>query len=422
MHGEEERLKIVIFACADFPEGPATTSRIKLLSRILTLAGHDVSLAIFNANARNPIPENACTNGDFESIHYRYLSGKTFRPRSFPGKLSDTVKGIVNSVSYLREYKRHGLVDAVIFYTPGIYRSVPTFLLARIFRIPILLELCEIFSFDMRKSGINSMVKRFGSQISDRVLPGKSSGILAISTRIIDFLKGHGVEDSKILHLPILVDHDRFAKPASSPVPVLAGKRYFLNSGALDEKEGLEHILDAFAAVSKNAGQIFLAITGSPDQRRKEFVFERAKHLNIEDQLLFTGFLSSDQLSWAYQNAIALLCCRANTPFANFGFPTKLAEYLSSGRPVISNEVGDMLLYLKDGENAFFAKAEDSGSIARQMTRILDSPQLASHVGANGQKTAADCFDYRNFVLTVDEFIRSICRESGGSPASGKAV
>ncbi len=190
----------------------------------------------------------------------------------------------------------------------------------------------------MRKSGLNSTVKRIGARFSDRVLPGMSSGVLAISTRIIDYLKKQGIDDAKILHLPILVDHERFARPSLSPVSALVGKRYFLNSGALDEKEGLEHILNAFAVVSKSDRQIWLAITGAPEQRRKKFVIAQAQRLNIEEQLIFTGFIPSDQLSWAYQNALALLCCRSNTPFANFGFPTKLAEYLSSGRPVITNE------------------------------------------------------------------------------------
>jgi len=412
-------LKIIIFACADFPEGPATTSRIRLLARILTSAGHEVSLAIFNANARKPIPENRQTSGRFESVHYRYMSGRTVRPESFAGKLSDTLKGIVNSVWYLRDKNKHGLADAVLFYTPGIYRSLPAFLLARFYGIPTIIELCEIFSCDERKSGLRYDIKRMGARISDRIMPGMSSGVLAISTRIIDYLTKHGVDGSRIMHLPILVDHDRFARTSSSPVQDLLGKRYFLSSGALDEKEGIDFILTAFASICDSHDRIYLAFTGTPEKRRKDQVIEMAKRLHIEEKLLFTGFLSSDQLSWAYQNAVALLCCRSDTPFANYGFPTKLAEYLSSGRPVITNEVGDMLFYLKDGVNAFVSKAEDSSSIARQMARILDNPALASLVGLDGRKVAAEYFDYKNFVRTLDVFLRSVCgkNETDAAPS-----
>ena len=410
-------MKIIIFACADFPEGPATTSRIRLLSRILIAAGHDVSLAIFNANARKQIPENRQTNGSFESVRYRYLSARTVRPESFTGKLSDTLKGIVTSVWYLRDKKKHGLVDAVLFYTPGIYRSLPSFLLARLYGIPTIIELCEIFSFDKRKRGLHNRIKRIGAGISDRTMPGMSSGVLAISTRIIDYLTKQGVDNRRIMHLPILVDHDRFALSSASIVQDLLGKRYFLNSGALDEKEGIDFILTAFSSICDSHERIYLAITGTPEKQRKFQVIEMAKRLQIEDKIIFTGFLSSDQLSWAYQNAVALLCCRSNTPFANYGFPTKLAEYLSSGRPVITNEVGDMLFYLKGGVNAFISRAEDSNSIAEQMAKILDNPASATLVGLNGRKVAAEYFDYKIFVHPLDKFLSSVCEKTEVTPS-----
>lgn len=411
-------MKIIIFACTDFPEGPATTSRIRLLSRILSAAGHEVFLAIFNANARQPIPANNQPGGVFESVHYKYLSGRTFRPEAFTGKLTDTLNGVISSLSFLREQKKNGLIDAVLFYTPGIFQSLPAFLLARSYQIPIFIELCEIFSMDTRKSGFHSALKRIGARISDRILPTMSSGVLAISTRIVSFLREHGVDDTKILHLPILVDYERFAKFSTFAVPALVGKRYFLNSGSLDEKEGLEYILEAFAMVAKSDPQLFLVLTGAPDQQRKKLILDWANHLRIENKLLFTGFISADQLSWAYQNAIALLCCRTNTPFSNFGFPTKLAEYLSSGKPVITNEVGDMRLYLKDGKNAFFARPEDSGSIAGQMTKILGNSDLASVVGGNGRKTAAEFFDYKKYVNAVDAFLSCGYLNAGGSQTS----
>lgn len=402
-------MNIVIFACVDFPEGPATTSRVRLLSRILNAAGHSVSLAIFNANAKKAIPENNMAEGCFESVNFRYLSGSTVRPGGFFGILSDTVKGIANSVIYLGEKKKHGLVDAVIFYTPDIFRCLPVFIMTKLYGIPSILELCEIFSSDRRRSGLNSAVKRMGALVSDKTLPVLSSGVLAISMKIVGYLKGLGIPDGKIMHLPVLVDHDRIIQQPHSPVPGLEGKRFFLNSGALDEKEGLRFIMEAFAAVSGKHDGVYLVLTGNPEKRKKEQALEFARSLNIEEKLIFTGFLSSDQLVWAYHHAVALLCCRTGTEFASYGFPTKLAEYLSSGSPVIANGIGDMPIYLKDGETAFIANAGDSGSIAEQMERVLGNPAMAKEVGLNGRKVAERHFDFQNYVFALDEFLRSTC-------------
>lgn len=407
----EDGLKIVIFACVDFPVGPATTSRVKLLSRILQGAGHHVSLAIFNANTKIPIPENRSSHGSHASVEYTYLSGNPVRPSRFFAAVTDSLMGTVQSLFFLRNKWKSGAVDVALFYTPDVYRSLPCLLLSKLYGIPILLELCEIFSSDTRKKGVKPSIQRIGARFSDRILPAMSSGVLAISTKIVEHLKQGGLGNEKIMHLPILVDCSQFIRPASSPVRSLAEKCYFLNSGALDNKEGLEFILEAFASVSRKHEQLFLALTGAPEANRQAYILDIAKRLGIDRKLIFTGFLSVGQLAWAYQNALALICCRANTEFANFGFPTKLAEYLSSGRPVITNEVGDTRLYLQDGKTAFFARSGDIPSISSVMEKVLDSPELAREVGLNGRKVAQKYFDYENFIAPLDELLRSVWRK-----------
>jgi glycosyltransferase involved in cell wall biosynthesis len=368
-------------------------------------------LAIFNANAKRPIPENLSSHGIHDSVKYTYLSGAPVRPTRFLNAVMDSLKGMVNSIFYLREKKRADAVDCVLFYTPDIYRSLPCLLLSKLYGIPILLELCEIFSTDTRKTGVKPAIQRLGARLFDRIIPGMSSGVLAISTKIVEYLKREGLDEDKIMHLPILVDCNRFIHPSNSPVSSLAEKHYFLNSGALDSKEGLEFILDAFASVSRKHDQLFLVLTGAPETSRKTCILDFAKNLGIERRLVFTGFLSTDQLSWAYQNALALLCCRANTAFANYGFPTKLAEYLSSGRPVITNEVGDTALYVKDRENAFLTRSQDAQSISAAMEAVLSSPSMAEEVGLNGRKVAVERFDYVNFIHPLDAYLRSVCQK-----------
>lgn len=407
---QEDGLKIVIFACVDFPVGPATTSRVRLLSKILQGAGHHVSLAIFNANTKTPIQENRSNHGIHASVEYTYLSGNTVRPSRFFNAVTDSLMGTVQSFFYLWNKRKSGAIDVALFYTPDIYRSLPCLLQSRLYGIPILLELCEIFSYDTRKKGVKPSIQRIGARLSNRILPAMSSGVLAISTKIVEHLKQGGVGDEKIMHLPILVDCNQFIRPSSSPVRSVVEKCYFLNSGALDTKEGLEFILGAFASISRKHDQLFLALTGAPEAERKTYILDFAKRLGVDGKLIFTGFLPVDQLTWAYQNALALICCRADTEFANFGFPTKLAEYLSSGRPVITNEVGDTGLYLRDGETAFFARSGDVRSISLAMEKVIDSPRLAEEIGLKGRKVAQKNFDYANFIVPLDGFLRSVCR------------
>jgi len=223
-------------------------------------------------------------------------------------------------------------------------------------------------------------------------------------------LLANGIKPQKIFHLPILVDYREFTEYSAAPIPLLSDKKYFLNSGALGEKDGCNYLLDAFALLCRQHEDVYLVFTGDPDYYRKQYIANLSRELGIEGQIIFTGFLSKDQLVWSYQHAIALLCCRNNSQYANYGSPTKLSEYLSTGKPVITNEVGDNNVYLEKNRNAFIARVEDCESIAEQMHLILTKPATAVEVGNEGQKVAKSYFHYENYVSSLDTFVRALCR------------
>jgi len=102
-----------------------------------------------------------------------------------------------------------------------------------------------------------------------------------------------------------------------------------------------------------------------------------------------------------------LLCCRSNSEYANFGFPNKLAEYLSVGIPVIATRVGDMEQYIKDNENGFLAEPENVEDISQIMARILANPTISNQVGKKGRLVARNVFDYRNHISSLNAFIKS---------------
>ena len=297
----------------------------------------------------------------------------------------------------------------ILYYTPDFFLILPSFLFAKLCGIPVFLELCEVNS-SKRPENFKQRIRQLGSGLTDTYLPTICSGIIVISTKIRENLLVNGIEPKKIFHLPILVDSSAFTELSAASIPSLAGKKYFLNSGALGEKDGCNYLLAAFALLSRQHKDVYLVFTGEPDRHRKQYVVNLARELGIEEQVIFTGFLSNDKLVWSYQNAVALLCCRNNSTFANFGSPNKLSEYLSTGTPVITNEIGDTRTYLVKDKHAFFARVEDHESIAEQMRLILNEPALAAQVGREGQMIARKYFHYENYVSPLDAFVRDLCK------------
>ena len=159
------------------------------------------------------------------------------------------------------------------------------------------------------------------------------------------------------------------------------------------------------AGVRNDYHDIRLVFTGHTTSDVEKRILEIAGE-NSRDWIVFTGHLSRDALIWCYKNALGLLSCRSDSDYANYGFPTKLAEYLATGTPVVATKVGDVTEYLRDRETAYLAEPENTDSIEQAIGRLIKDPVTAADTGRAGARVARDTFDYRVHIDGVVDFIR----------------
>ena len=399
-------MQISIIAVADFPQGLATTQRLRLIGKALMLDGHDVTVGLLHGtrsvNVKSAIP----VVGLEEGIAYRYLNGRPNRPSGFFRTFMDTLRGAVGSGIYVLTRKIHRNIDAIILYTPNIIEHSFVLLTAKILRIPIFIEICEVRCAD-GNVGKQYRIRRIfmlGDRLLERFAPVLGNGLIVISKKIMEYYENRGMEPDRMVYLPALVDIEKM-EAAQQVVEPIQCKKFFLNSGSFEEKEGIFLVMNAFAIVSRLYNDILLVFTGNPPADKKTQVEQKARELGIEKKLIFTGYLTQNELYWSYKHAVALLCCRRQSAFASYGFPTKLVEYLASGRPVIATDVGEANRYLKDSVNAFIAQAENADSIAHAMTRALDMGVEAKGIGLQGKKLAEQLFNYRAYSKTLTKLL-----------------
>jgi glycosyltransferase involved in cell wall biosynthesis len=97
---------------------------------------------------------------------------------------------------------------------------------------------------------------------------------------------------------------------------------------------------------------------------------------------------------------------RKDALFSRAGFATKLAEYLATGRPVVTSAVGDIGLYLRDGRDAFLAPA--GAGFADKLREALADPVRASEIGQAGRETATRCFGVGEHGKRLAAFLDSL--------------
>lgn len=164
-------------------------------------------------------------------------------------------------------------------------------------------------------------------------------------------------------------------------------------------------LIKAFAIVAKQVADVKLYIIGGfPFKKDKETDLELVKILGIEDRVVFTGPIPRDDMPQMLKNAEALVLARPDNIQAKYGFPTKLGEYLLTENPVVLTSVGDIPLFLKDGESAYIATAGDVDGIAAKLIEAITSPN-AQTIGKKGSEVAMQEFNSEIEAKKITDFI-----------------
>lgn len=218
----------------------------------------------------------------------------------------------------------------------------------------------------------------------------KLSGLFVISTGLKEFFSSVGVPEEKIHIINMTVDTSRFDNLQCNP-----SERYVAYCGkATNNKDGVDQLIKAFAIVSEIHSDVKLYIIGTPPKKSDESGnLELVEKLGIVQKVNFTGVIPAAEIPQLLMNAEVLALARPNNMQAQYGFPTKLGEYLSTGNPVVLTNVGDISLFLKDNESALISEPNSLEDFARKLNSVLDNPTKAKIIGENGRKVALRHFN-----------------------------
>ncbi len=92
--------------------------------------------------------------------------------------------------------------------------------------------------------------------------------------------------------------------------------------------------------------------------------------------------------------ADVLVMPKASSGLNEMGFPTKVVEYLASGKPVVATRISDISEYLTHGENAYLCSPGDVAALAQTIIETLTaSPATRARMGDAGRALACGTFD-----------------------------
>ena len=218
-------------------------------------------------------------------------------------------------------------------------------------------------------------------------------GLFVITTALKDYFISIGTPANKVHVINMTVDPTRFDGLKKEKT-----ERYIAYCGkATNNKDGVDQLIKAFANTSKTHPDVKLYIIGTPPKRADQSGnLELVERLGISDKVVFTGIIPSEQIPQVLLNAEVLALARPDNMQAKYGFPTKHGEYLLTGNPVAITSVGDIPLFLKNGESALISNPDSVDDFALNLSWALDNPDNAKKIGETGKKIALANFIAEN--------------------------
>lgn len=357
---------IVYITSTPFPYGSASSARTRNMVKLLIECNFRVTVI---ADYKNGMDE--C----FQSI---YLSEKQLQQKELSIKCIEALNDLIKKQT----------IDAVIsnatYYK--ISRLLP-FCLKN--DIKLIVENCEWYDKSNYKfQYINPHYLR--NQYMLKYLFKKVSGFISIS----NFLDKRNLSLGKpSVRIPTIIDKNELDASFHSK-----GKKIILsycgNPGV--SKELLYPIVDVMRNCNLLKNNIEFHIYGPTiDQFLKNTGVNKSSLK--EEYIIFHGKVPQQEMHVNFQNSDFIIFLRPYRRSSNAGFPTKLAESMIAGTPVIANDTGDIALYLNE-TNGFLLRSISSDILVKCFKYLLE---LTDDVYVEMRKQcridAEKYFDFRNY-------------------------
>jgi glycosyltransferase involved in cell wall biosynthesis len=386
-----------------FPNGAGATARVHAYAGGLQANSANVRVVCLKTSERREAGiANVEARGAYEGIPFEYTCGETIRAKSFWRRRWLELKGALRFCRILRYAAAENRIDAVIVFSNSAPWIVLIIALSKWIGAICIQEKSEFPFVYARKTPWLKLYAAFYVRLIYRLF----DGMIVISTYLERYFSGRVRRGARILRVPILVDVTQFERVKGLQGD---GKRRLVYMGNLDHAGEVSSLIETFALIAAEHPEWHLQVIGSTsDQVLFEALKRQVAQLNLSARVEFTGAVRRDDLPRYLGAADVLVLLRSAGIFSEAGFPTKLGEYLTTGKPVVVTSTGDIPLYLEDGVSAFLVPPDDVRAFANKLRYVLSHPAEAAQVGWHGREVAKRYFDRNQNCLRILEFIRGL--------------
>ena len=217
--------------------------------------------------------------------------------------------------------------------------------------------------------------------LSWRLALKRTDILTVISNYLAERAKRLGYK-GRIEVIPNGVDLNRFQLLASS---FQKDTITLITTSRLVEKNGVGDIIDALEYLPEN---VHLEILGT-GPLESELKLKAKKLKSSEARVKFLGLVDQSQIPTHLHNADIFI-----RPSLSEGMGNSFIEAMAAELPVIATPVGGIVDFLKDGETGLFCEVNNPKSIAEQVKKLIDNPELKTKLIENAGCMVREKYDW----------------------------
>ncbi len=222
--------------------------------------------------------------------------------------------------------------------------------------------------------------------------------ITVVSETLRKDLLSRRVDPAKVIVNPNGVDPVRFGPHVDTSAVrnhLPQGKLLVGFIGVFGQWHGVLTLMRCVKYVVKGCDNAHFVIIG--DGALKQEMIRILQQDDVLEQVTFAG-LVKHELAPAYLNACDVLVS-PHEDMADgstfFGSPTKIFEYMATGKGIVASDVGQLEELLDDRQDALLVRQKDEVQLAEAIVRLLRDSALRERLGFAARRKAMAAFTWR---------------------------
>lgn len=382
------QLKVCMLLPYHYEPNMLVYSRVKIFSYI-THFGHQVTWVISSPKA-DRIQQFSLDGIVVYAIPYR---------RYFPG--SSVLAKVFNRIPYaLRKMRfalkifREGKYD-IIYARDNVFDGLVAAHIKRVYKALFVFELAnpleqgweEMRLGPMKPTLFYYLLAKFNKFTVTHLLH-KADLVLPVSKWLKEHLVTEGIEESKIVAVPVGVDIGVFSSRDGKRIAEiyhLDNSKVVIYEGTLGKERYLNVLLQAFSKVKKERENVKLLVVG--DGNDAENLKKFANELGIKDDVIFTGQVPQSEVpDFIAAGDIGVSPIPPHIFSYKVSSPIKMVEYMAAAKPVVANEeIPEHKEVLEQSGGGMLVPFTPE-AFAEAIIELLDSPKQAVEMGQKGRE------------------------------------